>query len=564
MLPAPLYDDADVFCPCQDFGFKTLSDKTDHETCWRRIARWYKTCKAIHTRCHQSPSQPSEAKKWLPTRLLDTKEADQGRVKIISTASLEASERETTLYLVLSHCWGKRPFITLNQGNKARLHDSFSVDELPPNFRDAAMTTQKLGFRYVWIDSLCIIQGADGDWAEQAPLMDRVYMNAELCLAAAASEDAYGGFFRRRDPEDVQPFQIGLLVPAQEPGRATEEKDKEETKEDKPTPRSSYAYCRGQVPILIWVDSVDDAPLNLRGWVQQERVLAPRTIHFGRAQVCWECKELQAYEAGPDDAMAENRHKMVKDWETRGPETVARYQARDRARGLSLEPYAQDIYEAWRRIVGEYSRCALSFERDKLVAASGLAKAFARHLGEEYVAGLWRGHLVQELLWQRSLAIGDGARRHAEYRAPTWSWASIAGAVEWPLLGRNVKDDAEVREVRVESCTADITGEVRYAELVLAGYLLPQSSVEGKDFSKSFDVDGEELEIAPEKCVIAPLCTWTMAGGKAWKRTMGLLLVAVGEGFQAPYRRLGRFAVTARTTDQWYGSKDTMVEFKII
>lgn len=475
------------------------------------------------------------------------------------------SERETTLYLVLSHCWGRRPFITLNQGNKARLQDSFSVDELPPNFRDAATTTRRLGFRYVWIDSLCIIQGADGDWAEQAPLMDRVYMNAELCLAAAASEDAYGGFFRRRDPEDVQPFQIDLLVPAREPGRATDkEKEKEKTKDGKPTPRGFYAYCRGQVPVLIWTDAVDEAPLNLRGWVQQERVLAPRTIHFGRAQVCWECRELQAYEAGPDDAMAESPHKMVKDWENRGPETGASYQARKRARGASLATQAQEVYEAWRRTIGEYSVCALSFEKDKLVAASGLAKAFARHLGDEYVAGLWRGHLVQELLWQRGLARQDRASRHAEYRAPTWSWASIAGVVEWPLLGRNVKDDAEVRAVRVESCTADTTGEVRYAELVLAGYLLPQSSAEGKDFSKRFDVDGEELAISPERCVIAPLCTSVMHGGDAWKRTMGLLLVAVGEGLQAPYRRIGRFAVTARTTDQWYGSRDTMVEFKII
>lgn len=526
-----------------DFGFEKFSDNTNHETCWKRIAGWYETCKATHTRCHASPDQLPGGKKWLPTRLLDIQEAGQGHVKIISTANFEVSERETISYLVLSHCWGKKSFITLNQGNKARLQDSFSLDELPPNFRDAAHATRRLGFRYVWVDSVCIIQGADGDWAEQAPVMDKVYMNAELCLAAAASEDAYGGFFRQRNPDDIQPFRIDLLF-ADSSGL------------EKPTPRTFYAYCRGQVPILVWAPAVADSPLNQRGWVQQERVLAPRTIHFSHEQVCWECKELQAYEAGPDNAMKEFGNQMIKDWETRGPETVAFHQARD-----GLTPQAQDIYEAWRRIIGQYSTCALSFERDTLVAASGMAKAFARHLGEEYVAGLWRGHLLQELLWRRSR--GDGARRHAEYRAPTWSWASIAGPVEWWARGRVVEDDAEVRAVRVESCTADATGEVKYAELVLSGYLVPQSSAEGKGrtLTKSIDVDGEESAIPSERCVLAPLCTTVV--GNVWKRTAGLLLTVVGEDIQRTYRRLGSFGVTARTTDEWYGTNDT-VEFTIV
>lgn len=538
LLIAVVSDGVDNFT--QDFGFEKFSHTTDHETCWKRIAGWYKTCKTAHIRCHKSLQLPG-VEKWLPTRLLDTEEANQGRVKVIPTADIEVSEREMTSYLVLSHCWGKRSFITLNQDNKARLQDSFSLDELPPNFRDAANATRRLGFRYVWIDSLCIIQGADGDWAEQAPLMDKVYMNAELCLAAAASSDAYGGFFRQREPEDIQPFKIDLLL--SEPGSL-----------ENPTPRTFYAYCRGEVPILIWTAAVTSSPLNHRGWVQQERVLAPRTIHFSHQQACWECKELQAYEAGPDDAMEEFGSQTIKDWETRGPETVAFHQARD-----GLSPLPQDIYEAWRRVISQYSTCALSFERDTLVAASGMAKAFARHLGEDYAAGLWKGHLVQELLWSRA-ARGE-TRRHKEYRAPTWSWASVAGPVEWRPQGRNVQDIAKVRAVRVETCTADATGEVKYAELVLSGYLVAQSRAEGKNMFKAIDVDGEETAMSPDGCALAPLCTTVV--GNMWKKTEGFLLTAAGGGANGTYRRLGLFVVTARTTDEWYDTKDT-VEFTII
>jgi hypothetical protein len=45
----------------------------------------------------------------------------------------------------------------------------------------------KLGFRYIWIDSLCIIQDDAEDWEVQSALMSEIYQNAVLTLAATSS-----------------------------------------------------------------------------------------------------------------------------------------------------------------------------------------------------------------------------------------------------------------------------------------------------------------------------------------------------------------------------------------
>ncbi|KAF3771022.1 HET-domain-containing protein, partial [Cryphonectria parasitica EP155] len=432
-------------------------------------------------------------------------------------------------------------------------------DHLPPNFRDAVRTTRRLGFRYVWIDSLCIIQGPDGDWAEQAPLMDRVYMNAELCLAAAASEDAYGGFFRSRDPADLQPFRVDLQLP----GDASPS-----SSSSHPQLRPFYAYCGGQDPTILWAASVERAPLNRRGWVQQERVLAPRTVHFGQTQVFWECRQLQACEAGPDSALAGFQEAMVKNWETKGPDAIGE-RARERTK-LSSSPLppisATDVYLAWRGIIGSYSRCALSIDKDKLVAASGLAKAFSRHLGQEYVAGLWRGpYLVKELLWTRAkwnVGSRTTARRHKEYQAPTWSWASIDGPVEWGLQNR-FEDCAEVVGVVVDTVTSDPTGAVRRAEITLSGSLVPQpqgSALVG-DYKRFMDVEGEDLAVPGDGIYLAPLCVTFL--GTTWKSTWGLILTDAGAGHKGKYRRLGLFCCVSHSAIKWYGTSDA-VQFTIV
>lgn len=183
-------------------------------------------------------------------------------------------------------------FLTLTVDNEPRLRQKFSVSEMPKNFQDAVKTTRALGFQFIWIDSLCITQGEGGDWASQSLLMDKVYGNAEICLAAAASKDAEGGLFRRRDPNKFQSIPINLLFAN---GKASDQL------------AALTEFCAYIDPYVnhnmlrLWKAAVNGSPLNLRPCVVQERLLSRRTVYFTEEQLCWECKELRSFELVPND-----------------------------------------------------------------------------------------------------------------------------------------------------------------------------------------------------------------------------------------------------------------------
>jgi len=73
----------------------------------------------------------------------------------------------------------------------------FQSSELPETFRDAVQVTRELGIRYLWIDSLCIIQDKHDcrDWYHEANLMDKVYLHSYCNISAADANDSTGGLF---------------------------------------------------------------------------------------------------------------------------------------------------------------------------------------------------------------------------------------------------------------------------------------------------------------------------------------------------------------------------------
>jgi len=48
-----------------------------------------------------------------------------------------------------------------------------------------------------------------------------------------------------------------------------------------------------------WSEQMVQAKLSARGWIVQERLLAPRVVYFAREQLFWECAQVQALEERP-------------------------------------------------------------------------------------------------------------------------------------------------------------------------------------------------------------------------------------------------------------------------
>lgn len=117
-----------------------------------------------------------------PTRLVDV-----GTVNGIQKPHLWVPGENTLLvpYMTLSHRWGTSPRVILTKTSIHTLSEEIEVSELPRSHQDAISITRFLGIRYLWIDSLCIIQDSVADWQAESAMMGNIY-KFSLCTIAAS------------------------------------------------------------------------------------------------------------------------------------------------------------------------------------------------------------------------------------------------------------------------------------------------------------------------------------------------------------------------------------------
>ncbi|KAK4108975.1 HET-domain-containing protein [Canariomyces notabilis] len=168
-------------------------------------------------------------------------------------------------------------------------------DELSKTFRDALEITRGLGLRYIWIDSLCIIQDSPEDFQVECAQMGKVYLNAVCTIAATDSPTSTTGCLLPRDAStlsgSVVLSQKRYLVSSAQRNIMSPEFDRQYKSE--PAASAVHVYQK-YGPFL---DAIR-GPLTARGWTLQERELAPRILHFARDQVWFECRVCVASEVG--------------------------------------------------------------------------------------------------------------------------------------------------------------------------------------------------------------------------------------------------------------------------
>lgn len=131
----------------------------------------------------------------LPTRLIDVGSNDSKFVpRLVSTTDTMGK------YAVLSRCWGGNIAFQTTTETIGRMFQGMSLTEMPMNFRPAITITQNLGLRYLWIDSICIIQNSR-DWEVEASKMADIYANATVTIAAVVAHNSTYGILRHSTPE---------------------------------------------------------------------------------------------------------------------------------------------------------------------------------------------------------------------------------------------------------------------------------------------------------------------------------------------------------------------------
>ncbi|KAK4207824.1 heterokaryon incompatibility protein-domain-containing protein [Rhypophila decipiens] len=343
-----------------------------------RICDWLSTCLKEHKKCGPGPVSN------LPTRVLDVGLVASDPIR------LHTSRGEKARYICLSYCWGGAQFIKTTNETLKRHETGIRFDQLPKAFQDTVAVARALGIRYVWIDSLCIIQDDSADWAHESSRMADVYRRSYLTVAPAWADSPFSGCF--------PPSDKGLKVQSV-------------------TVQQNFHFGETRFH--------RDFPLLSRAWTYQERLLSSRILYFSRQELIWDCRELRECECGNDGKPGNVKsqeldkrkfYNRVLDQESPG------YRAKDHG-------------ELWREMVTEYTTHSLTYLSDMLPAIQGLAAQMQSHRKSEYLAGLWRDTLIQDMCWQR--AINRSSRPlwvrtpQNQQQAPTWSWASVDSPVEF-------------------------------------------------------------------------------------------------------------------------------------
>lgn len=399
---------------------RRLSSNTESLTTWATVEEWVRECSEQHCCLAEVDT------KWYPTRLVERLSNKTFRV-IRSDSDLFKPDQG---YITLSHRWGNDNFLKLTAENLSAFKYGQPIKTLRKTFRDTLIVAKRLNIPYVWIDSLCIIQSGDdgADWRRESIAMAEVYSNS-LCNISADWGNEFNGLFFERTPGFQPPFLLKMQWNACQNSHC----DHDNSKLPRPPPDGApiYIVCRDG-----WSENSADSPLNRRGWVLQERLLAPRVLHFSPRQVSWECGKKMLWEAIPLNLM-DSRPTGLPTLDTHAHSwRVSHHMEHLKLYGLRSD-------EDWPSIVAHYSTCQLTNVSDKLVAIAGIARKLGPILKDQYVVGLWTRSLPRALLWC-SRPAQEARCRRTQYFAPSFSWAAAGGQVSLP-------------EVRVPFMIADVT-----------------------------------------------------------------------------------------------------------
>jgi len=512
---------------------RDISANAGDDMCFELARRWRDACQQ-----HHGAACPQVVPHKMPTRLLDVGPLDGSHEPRLRDTGNKNGE-----WVALSHCWGTQSSFKTVSTNFLARQTQISFEEMPQTFRDAVVVTRRLGYRYLWIDSLCIIQNDHSDWLKESVCMRDYYQHAVVTISADSASSDQAGFLV---PREAYFDRLGLtLASGEEIG----------------------IRSRIECPAFRYRDTC----ISRRAWTLQEFMLSPRSLLYTSEQLVWECQTHKYCES--DENLQGEMENDVYSTAKRFFSAPELGKARFPEHAMFFNP----IYK-WYNLVSDYITRDLTNSDDIFPAISGLAREVQRQTSNTYAAGIWLEDAHRGLLWQMN---GAGIPTKT-YLAPSWSWASLQptiGSLEPPYgkLYLNVCFTyTEYKDRRATLSTHEIVptdddpfGCISFGSLRMRGKVLDAEKWEGKtaphfnylgetemshfhsqDSPNAaeaadqlicyFDIveEDEKLEEMLRKVTMFQISTWLWQSGKALT-TMVLLLLPAADQPDGTYRRVG-------------------------
>jgi len=536
-----------------------------------------KNCLSSHLRCSPRQSKPTT----LPKRILDLLTGEDSKSLRLHESQYVQEERryEYGEYVALSHVWGLAKGLPKTTTKTLPSHKrSIPWSTLPKAFQEAVVLVRALGFRYLWVDSLCLVQDEAQEKLEESLAMDEVFGNAFLTIAATSASDSSS---QPLFPTKTQPFKI----------QATDNRGslfkiyvrEQPSHYSFKAPFDEGAHMNDwELPFPISDETYTHAPLLQRSWAYVERLLSRRVLHFTKSEMILECREGYQCECGRIDdktydprttdsikqefgrlIAAANNHPLMNghgNTHNRMDSMTSQLANTNLTKGSQdLSRTREEALQLWSYIVTEFTARNVTYDSDRLIAIASIAKALSPTLQSGYIAGQWTFSTLS-LLWYANDSTRCRRPKSTIGQIPSWSWASVEGS---PIQFDNASAmDLACRasfgpKGKRASAWSPILGEpVELSAAMAAEVILHSSSSSQPTYTLA--KNGMTVEFTPD--IVPPRGEDVLQDGEPLvcvlvsmtyrSSIVGLVLKSLGDN---THRRVGRFECyecTPEGTDQ--------------
>ncbi|KAK5654331.1 hypothetical protein OQA88_7509 [Cercophora sp. LCS_1] len=288
--------------------------------------------------------------------------------------------RDFRIYVALSYVWGAVQNFRLTKVNKKTLSQKGAFRDiqarLPRTVQDAMVLVRELGYRYLWVDALCLLQNDHEDLEAGITVMDEIYERSCFTIVAACGHDANAGLPGVREGSREQSSLVVEVKPGVPMGVETD-----------------------------WELLFESSVYSTRAWTLQEFLLSKRTLSFVNDRVYFHCtltENSETCDVHPRPTVIDS--------------STSSQLMHSVRMALPMEDFANILLHYTQRVLGD--------QNDVLRALAGIIRRFSDRLDYPFLQGLPTGALDIFVLFRANRTV-----LHRRPSFPSYSWAGWAGGV---------------------------------------------------------------------------------------------------------------------------------------